>query len=131
MCHQSVSLTARALEAAGIVTVVIGSALDIVSHCGVPRYLHNDLPLGNSMGKPFDAIMQMATLRQALSLVDSAEQPVIAQTPFSWSDDPGWRDNYMRVDDSNREALRIAGDKNRHERADNKRQGLSRSKKIT
>jgi D-proline reductase (dithiol) PrdB len=89
-------LTARALEQAGICTVIIGSALDIVSHCGVPRYLHNNLPLGNPMGKPFDTKMQATTLRLALDLVISATAPVIQHTPFRWSESEAWRENYMR-----------------------------------
>ena len=47
-----VSLTARALEAAGISTVVLGCARDIVEHVGVPRLLFSDFPLGNAAGKP-------------------------------------------------------------------------------
>ncbi|MEJ6592363.1 MAG: hypothetical protein QNL99_10335 [SAR86 cluster bacterium] len=120
-------MTARALEQAGICTVIIGSALDIVSHCGVPRYLHNNLPLGNPMGKPFDTKMQATTLRLALDLVISATAPVIQHTPFRWSESEAWRENYMRVDDSNREALRLAGEQNRQERLANKAKGLQRN----
>jgi len=40
-----VSLIARHLEANGIPTLIIGSAIDVVEHCGVPRYLHSDFPL--------------------------------------------------------------------------------------
>ena len=50
VCHQSVSLAARALEAAGIATVVMGCAKDIVEHVGVPRLLFSDFPLGNRGG---------------------------------------------------------------------------------
>ncbi len=39
VCHQSASLAARALEAAGIATVVMGCAKDIVEYVGVPRLL--------------------------------------------------------------------------------------------
>ncbi len=39
VCHQSVSLAARMLEANGIATVVMGCAKDIVEHAGVPRFL--------------------------------------------------------------------------------------------
>jgi D-proline reductase (dithiol) PrdB len=38
VCHQTVSLVARHLETNGIPTVIVGSALDIVEHCGVPRF---------------------------------------------------------------------------------------------
>ena len=39
------SLVARYLEAHGMPTVIIGSALDIVERCGVPRFLFVDFPL--------------------------------------------------------------------------------------
>ncbi len=39
VCHQSLSLAARHLEAGGIATVVMGCAKDIVEHVGVPRFL--------------------------------------------------------------------------------------------
>ena len=55
VCHQSVSLAARALEESGIATVVMGCAKDIVEHVGVPRFLFSDFPLGNAAGRPHDA----------------------------------------------------------------------------
>ena len=55
VCHQTVSLVARHLEANGISTVVMGCAKDIVEHAAVPRFLFCDFPLGNSAGKPHDA----------------------------------------------------------------------------
>ena len=54
VCHQTVSLVARHLEANGIATVVMGCAKDIVEHAGVPRFLFSDFPLGNSAGRPHD-----------------------------------------------------------------------------
>ena len=35
----------------GIPTVVMGCAKDIVEHCGVPRFLFSDFPLGNAAGQ--------------------------------------------------------------------------------
>jgi D-proline reductase (dithiol) PrdB len=90
-------LAARVLEAAGICTVIIGAARDIVNHCGVPRFLYNDMPLGNPLGRPDDQSMQRETLHQALELVATASGPVIAQTPFQWSSDDAWRSNFMRI----------------------------------
>src|SRR5437588_1310092 len=58
VCHQSASLAARALEEAGIATVVMGCAKDIVQHVGVPRLLFSDFPLGNPAGRPKDADSQ-------------------------------------------------------------------------
>src|SRR5262249_11364096 len=42
VCHQSVGLAARMLEADGIATVVMGCAKDIVEYVGVPRFLFSD-----------------------------------------------------------------------------------------
>ncbi|MFP5405724.1 MAG: glycine reductase, partial [Gammaproteobacteria bacterium] len=50
VCHQTVSLVARHLESNGIATVIMGCAKDIVEHCGVPRLMFSDFPLGNAAG---------------------------------------------------------------------------------
>ena len=120
------SLAARYLEEQGIPTVVIGSARDIVEQCGVPRFLFNDLPLGNPIGKPYDRAMQRETVAMALELFDKAWAPrTTVQTPFAWEHD-AWRTNYMRVDDSNREALRLAGEARRAEREQRRQSGQVR-----
>src|SRR2546421_6197 len=48
----------------------MGCARDIVEHCGVPRFLFSDFPLGNSAGRPFDSESQAATLELALPGAD-------------------------------------------------------------
>ena len=63
------SLVARFLEEHGFPTLIIGSAIDIVETCGVPRYLHVDFPLGNPCGKPFDRAMQKRIVTQGLSML--------------------------------------------------------------
>jgi hypothetical protein len=94
-----VSLAARHLEANGIATVVVGCARDIVEHCGAARFLFTDFPLGNPCGKPYDVAMQRAIVGMALDLLEAARFPrTTVQTPFVWSDDQGWRDNFMRVE---------------------------------
>jgi len=113
-----VGLVARHLEAAGIPTVIAGSALDIVEHCGVPRFSFTDFPLGNPIGKPGDKAMQLANTRLALSMLHQATAPrTSAQTPFVWADNDDWRSVYSRVDDSNREALARKGEARRKKRA--------------
>jgi D-proline reductase (dithiol) PrdB len=52
VCHQTLSMVARHLEAHGIPTVLIGSALDVVECCGAPRFYFNEFPLGNPCGTP-------------------------------------------------------------------------------
>ena len=69
------SLTARHLEANGMPTVILGSARDIVEHCGVPRFVFSDFPLGNSAGLPFEPDMQRRIVELGLELLESARQP--------------------------------------------------------
>jgi hypothetical protein len=113
-----VSLAARHLEASGIPTVIIGSARDIVEHCGVPRFLFSDFPLGNPCGHPWDSDMQAATLRLALQVLDTATGPrTTVRSPFEWkASDPTWRDRYNRVRPEDRERLLAIGDARRQSR---------------
>jgi hypothetical protein len=91
-----VSLVARHLEAHGISTVIMGCARDIVEHCGVPRFLFSDFPLGNSAGRPFDAESQAQTLELALQLLESAPAArTTVQSPLRWSTDAAWKDDYL------------------------------------
>ena len=95
MCHQTVSLIARHLEAAGIPTVIMGAAKDIVEHCGVPRFLFSDFPLGNQAGRPFDVESQRQTLELALSVLESAPAArTTVQSPLRWSEDAAWKRDY-------------------------------------
>jgi hypothetical protein len=87
-----VSLVSRHLEANGIPTVIMGAAKDIVEHCGVPRFLFSDFPLGNSAGKPHDAESQAQTLELALRVLETAPGPrTTVQSPQRWSDDASWK----------------------------------------
>ena len=98
MCHQTVSLVARHLEANGIPTVITGCAKDIVEYCGVPRFVFSDFPLGNSAGKPFDTESQKQTLELALRVLEGAPGPrTTVQSPQRWSDDPAWKLRYSDV----------------------------------
>jgi D-proline reductase (dithiol) PrdB len=114
-----VSLVSRHLEANGLPTVIVGSARDIVEHCGVPRFLFNDFPLGNPIGHPWKADMQREVVRLALGLLDKATEPrTTVVSPFSWKeDDPGWRERYGRVDPAERDRLVAAGEERRRKRA--------------
>ena len=118
------SLVARYLESVGIPTIVIGSARDIVEECGVPRFLFVDFPLGNPCGKPGDVAMQCDIVAGALLLLERAWEPrTTVQRPEIWSreDDTLWRERYMKVDDTNREALARAGEDRRREQVARKR----------
>ena len=98
VCHQTVSLVARHLEANGISTVVMGCAKDIVEHCGVARFLFSDFPLGNSAGKPHDVDSQEMTLELALALLDTAAEPrTTLQSPLAWSESSEWKQDYSNA----------------------------------
>jgi hypothetical protein len=123
-----VSLTARHLEANGMPTVILGSARDIVEHCGVPRFVFSDFPLGNSAGLPFERDMQRRIVELGLELLESARQPrTTLQTPFVWSGDPDWRDSFSRVDDTNRERLKRKGAERRVQRKRDRIEGRVRA----
>lgn len=99
VCHQSCALAARTLEEAGIATVVMGCAKDIVEHVGVPRFLFSDFPLGNAAGRPNDTAAQEETLALALSLLERAEAPrTTLVSPLRWSADPAWKLDYCNID---------------------------------
>jgi D-proline reductase (dithiol) PrdB len=96
VCHQTVSLAARHLEANGISTVIMGCAKDIVEHCGVPRFLFSDFPLGNSAGRPFDVESQAQTLELALRVLETAPGArTTVQSPIRWSEDASWKRDYL------------------------------------
>jgi hypothetical protein len=98
VCHQTVSLVARHLEANGISTVVMGCARDIVEHAAVPRFLFSDFPLGNSAGKPHDPASQAFTLELALRVVETAPSAqTTVQSPLRWSAETGWKRDYNNV----------------------------------
>ena len=106
------SLAARYLEEHGITTVVLGCARDIVEHCGVPRFVFSDFPLGNAAGRPFDEDSQRITLGLALNLLESARAPrTTVQSPLVWSENPGWKVDFCdlgRIPSSKRASRRSA-----------------------
>ena len=99
VCHQTVSLVARHLEANGIPTVVMGCAKDIVEHAAVARFLFSDFPLGNSAGRPHDVASQEQTLDLALRVLEAAPGPrTTMQSPLRWSADASWKLDYLNLD---------------------------------
>ena len=99
VCHQTLSLVARYLEANGIPTVMMICAKDIVEHCGVPRALFSDFPLGNAAGRPHDPKSQAETLELALRVLESAPAArTTVQSPQRWSDSYEWKLDYCNVE---------------------------------
>jgi D-proline reductase (dithiol) PrdB len=116
VCHQSLSLAARHLEAGGIATVVMGCAKDIVEHVGVPRFLFSDFPLGNAAGRPHDPDSQFFTLDLALRVLEAAPAGrTTVQSPLRWSEDASWKLDYSNI-------ARLSPDEIRRRRAEFDRQ---------
>ena len=102
-------------------TVIMGSARDVVEECGAARFVFTDFPLGNPCGKPWDKEMQRAIVGTGLDTLERAWMArTTVQTPFRWGSEE-WRDGFMRVDASNREALARAGEERRRQQAEAKK----------
>ena len=101
------SLVAHAIESAGIPTVVLGAAKDIVEHVGVARFAFSDVPLGNSAGLPHDVDSQRKALECALRLFETAFTPrTTIQTPLRWNDgDHSWKHDFMNREQLSQEVL--------------------------
>ena len=99
ICHQSQSLLARYLEAAGISTVIMGAAKDIVEYCGVPRLVFSDFPLGNAAALPNNIESQDSNFELALRLLEGAPGPrTTVQSPLVWASDPAWKLDYSNLE---------------------------------
>ena len=85
-------LIARHLEAKGIPTLCLGSALDIMTAGAPPRAAFVDYPLGHSAGKPFDADDQLRVVRATLdTFATLAKGDPIARLDGTWDADSDWR----------------------------------------
>ena len=84
----------------------MGCGKDIVEHCGVPRLLFSDFPLGNSAGKPFDVGSQRETLELALRVLETAPAAhTTVQNPQRWSEDASWKRDFSNIDHLSPEEL--------------------------
>jgi hypothetical protein len=93
VCHQSVGLIARSLEAAGVPTTSLTSAWSITAAVNPPRAAFVDHPLGRTAGKPHDRAGQRRIVTGALRLLESTDQPGrIVDLGERWGDD-AWRAN--------------------------------------
>ncbi len=107
VCHQSVTLVARHLEARTIPTVIMGCAKDIVERAGAPRFVFSDFPLGNSAGKPHDPQSQADKLSLALDLLETAERSETVQSPQVWDLSQRWKEDYSNPDRFTAEELSV------------------------
>ena len=80
------------MEAAGIPTLCMTSALDITKSVNPPRAAFLDYPLGHTTGKPNEPDLQREILAGALAAFVSLETPgSVRMLPFRWSEDEEWK----------------------------------------
>lgn len=97
MCHQTVGLVSRALEAAGVPTATLSSCRTVTASVRPPRTAFVDFPLGHTSGRPFERAEQQAIVLGALSLLETAPAPgQIVDLPFTWAADDAWKDAVLR-----------------------------------
>ncbi len=75
ICHQSISLLAREIEGIGIPTVTVLTLRASAKRIALPRALFTGFPRGQTLGKPNEPTLQREILRQALTLLETAEAP--------------------------------------------------------
>ena len=93
-------LIARQVEAAGISTLCMSSALDITRSVNPPRAAFLDYPLGHTTGKPHQPELQRDILIEALNGFTELTIPgSIKILPFRWSEDDAWKEAAQRGKD--------------------------------
>jgi hypothetical protein len=97
VCHQTVGLIARQLEAAGISTVSLTSARDITRAVNPPRSVFLDYPLGHTAGRPHQPGLNKEIVASALAAFDQLTEPgSMVHLPHHWADTDDWKDRVMR-----------------------------------
>lgn len=90
-------LICRELEARGIPTVSLSSALSITESVFPPRAVFTDYPLGRTAGKPNDPDSQDAIVGAAIDHLWSAESAgEVRWVDLHWAGDDDWKDGVMR-----------------------------------
>ena len=95
MCHQSVGLISRHLEAQGIPTLSMTSAWSITASVNPPRAAFLDFPLGHTAGRPDEAHEQIEIMRAALGVFEEAPRGSITRLPFEWHANDNWKAEVM------------------------------------
>ena len=75
MCNQTAGLIARALEESGISTVTMSLLKEITEKIRPPRALEVPYGFGFPLGRPNDARVQHAILKEALQMLVEAKEP--------------------------------------------------------
>ena len=87
ICHQSVGLIQRSIEARGIPTVSVTVARDVTEKIKAPRAIFLQWPMGHHFGVPFHRDLQKRVLVEALDLLETAQlSGTIRDIPIKWAD---------------------------------------------
>jgi D-proline reductase (dithiol) PrdB len=90
-----VPVLARTFEVAGLSTIVITNMPFWAEKVGVPRVLAVEFPFGHIIGQPHNRGQQMRVIRQALEVLESAEEPgTIMHSDEKW---PGTYEKAMSL----------------------------------
>ena len=93
MCHQTVGLIARELEASGVATVTLSSARDITVAGRVPRAVFIDFPLGHTAGRVGEPDLARSIVTAALELVPDAEPEQLVDLWHRWAETDDWKND--------------------------------------
>jgi len=94
-----VGLIAREIEARGIPTLSMTSALSITRSVNPPRAAFLDYPLGHTTGKAHQPALQRSVVLDALHAFETLEEPGgVISLPYEWEEDDAWKDGVMRPD---------------------------------
>jgi hypothetical protein len=82
------------VEAAGIPTLCMTSALDITRAVNPPRAVFLNFPLGHQTGKPHQPELQRQIVRDAMRAFETIERPgTILELPYVWDpNDRRWEE---------------------------------------
>jgi D-proline reductase (dithiol) PrdB len=79
----------RAIEAAGMSTIILSNIPDLTAAVSVPRMAAIEYPFGRTLGQPGDRDGQMAVLRATLQALQEIDMPGgVRHLPFEWPEPP-------------------------------------------
>lgn len=73
-CHRSAVIVQRAVEAAGMSTIIVAALPPIARQQGAPRIAAPHVPIGSNAGEPRNVEMQTAILKDTLRAVEEMTQ---------------------------------------------------------
>jgi D-proline reductase (dithiol) PrdB len=86
ICHHSLAVIQRGLEAAGLATISLTLEPELMKLVKVPRAMVVDFPPGCPVGEPTDSDKQRKVLKEAIEYLSTMTQPgTVWKSPFKWT----------------------------------------------